>query len=509
MSISGSLAILSILALALALRLWGIRFGLPHLFHPDEWAIVDPVMTMLRTGDYNPHDFHYPTFYYYCEAVMFVFRFFLGVIKGEYQNINTVAIPGMYTWGRLLTALFGTANVFIVYKAGQKLFSRPVGIIAALFLAVSFLHVRDSHYITVDVPATMMATLSFLFACGIFQTGKMKYYILSGLTAGLAASTKWNAAIIIVSILAAHFLTQAKREPINGFLFAGLGAFIAGLYIGTPYAFRDPKDFFATVGPVFAHYSTGHPGYEAISPIIYYTKDIFSSEGASLPIALAGAAGLMISIFNHRAKDFFILAFPLLYLLSFANSTVTFPRNVLPIYPFIALYAAYAVCEISRFAKDRLRLDSDAKQLAAAGILALVLVIPGIIRCAEYGAGSMSESTRTKAGIWIDSHISKDAKLVTEFYAPPLDEEYDAMELAHIDAYPPGWFLRNGYDYIIFDSADYGRYFAEPRRYAENVSKYRKLFALGEFIKTWPADARVEPFLSPQIKILKIKKREI
>lgn len=60
---AGRLAFLATLALVaialggLALRLVGIRFGDPFAYHPDEWIIAKRALTMVATGDWNPHDF--------------------------------------------------------------------------------------------------------------------------------------------------------------------------------------------------------------------------------------------------------------------------------------------------------------------------------------------------------------------------------------------------------------------------------------------------------------------
>ncbi|MGB3058399.1 MAG: hypothetical protein WBE17_01555, partial [Anaerolineae bacterium] len=50
-------ALAAILLIAVALRLWGINFGLPYLYHPDEPGYVAIAQNMVKTGDLNPHFF--------------------------------------------------------------------------------------------------------------------------------------------------------------------------------------------------------------------------------------------------------------------------------------------------------------------------------------------------------------------------------------------------------------------------------------------------------------------
>ena len=57
--------VLAILLVGLALRLWGIDFGLPHDFlRPDEHRFVTVALGPL-SGDLNPQFFIYPSFYFY------------------------------------------------------------------------------------------------------------------------------------------------------------------------------------------------------------------------------------------------------------------------------------------------------------------------------------------------------------------------------------------------------------------------------------------------------------
>lgn len=500
----GSIAIAAVLMLAFGLRVWGLRFGLPELFHPDEWAIVDPAMTMLRTGDFNPRDFHYPTLYTYNEAIMLAFRFLFGALKGDFTSLDAVAIPGMYTWGRLMTALYGTANVFIIYKAAGKLYDRKTGIVAALFLAVAFLHLRDSHYITVDIPATALATLSFLFAIGVLRYQKLQYYILAGGAAGLATAMKWNAAPILICMLAAHFLVYSRREPLNGKLFSGLGAYIAALFIGTPYAFIDIADTIPTLGGVFAHYSSGHPGFESGNPMFFYIKSIFSQEGMSLPITLLSLIGMAHGVKRHHKEDGFIAIFPLAYLVMISLSSVTFARTALPIYPFIATYAAVAAVWMTQWVAKKF--DFNSMRLYALLALFVVIVsIPAVVKASEFGIGSSTTSSRTLAGSWVAANIPKGDKLAAEFYGPPInDKDYDIIRIRFTDR-KAKWFVDEKFDYLIFDSGSYQRYYDNPGLYTKEIAAYDSIFSLGRIVKVFPADTRVEPFLSPEIKIMKLK----
>ena len=55
----------SVIALAaLVLRLLGLRYGLPAIYNPDEVAIMSRALAFAK-GDLNPHNFLYPSLYFY------------------------------------------------------------------------------------------------------------------------------------------------------------------------------------------------------------------------------------------------------------------------------------------------------------------------------------------------------------------------------------------------------------------------------------------------------------
>ena len=233
------ITLFSILLAAFAVRVWGIKFGLPYLFHPDEWAIVDRALNMIKTADYSPHEFNYPPLYMYIQAIVYVAKFFYGVSFNQYKSLADLTAPSVTTWGRLTTALFGVATVYLLYLLAKRIFGEKVGLVAALFLAFTYLHARNSHYITTDVFMVFLVTLSFYFSYLVFEEGRRRDYILAGLFAGLAIAAKYNAGIIIIALLAAHLLTD-RRQRLNSLnLWLGLVAVLAGFYIGMPMIFRE------------------------------------------------------------------------------------------------------------------------------------------------------------------------------------------------------------------------------------------------------------------------------
>src|SRR5439155_26062827 len=109
---------------------------------------------------------------------------------------------------RLDSALIGTGSVWLIFGIGRALFTREVGLLGALFLTVSFLHVRDSHYGVNDVPATGLLLLSLYFSAQILRNPRHRWYLLAGLARGLATSTKYSMGFSFVPLLFAHLVAR-------------------------------------------------------------------------------------------------------------------------------------------------------------------------------------------------------------------------------------------------------------------------------------------------------------
>src|SRR6478672_5276770 len=163
----GRLALAAVLIVALALRLFGLRYGLPAVYNPDEVAIMSRALAFAK-GDLNPHNFLYPSLYFY---VLFAWEGLTAAVAvavravdsfGAFQREFFLDPTRVFVAGRLLTALLGAATVVATGVLGSRISSRFAGVFAALLLAVAPLHVLNSHYVKHDVPVTLLIVLAYL-----------------------------------------------------------------------------------------------------------------------------------------------------------------------------------------------------------------------------------------------------------------------------------------------------------------------------------------------------------
>ena len=114
-----------ILALAFGLRLCGIGFGLPHLFHQDEPIIVNHAMAY-GGGDFNPHFFKIPPLTSY--LLFFLYGLYYGLtavtqgVSPEGFAVLFFCDPSVfYLIARIVFgAILGTASVYLLFRLTKK-----------------------------------------------------------------------------------------------------------------------------------------------------------------------------------------------------------------------------------------------------------------------------------------------------------------------------------------------------------------------------------------------------
>lgn len=207
------LAMGAVLAVALGLRLWGIKQGLPYAYNIDENAHFVPKAIGLFGHGGNPHYFvNPPAFTYLLHAVLAV-RF--GGADGVFRAFATDP-TSVWVVSRLAVAALGTAAVGLLYVAGARLLDRRVGLLAAALMAVAFLPVFYSHLALNDVPALAPEALALVGVAGVLRRGRFTDYALAGIGLGVAVATKYTAGIALLPLLAAAAAAPDRGRALRG-----------------------------------------------------------------------------------------------------------------------------------------------------------------------------------------------------------------------------------------------------------------------------------------------------
>jgi len=351
--VSGLVAVLS---LAVILRVLGLRFGLPHtLTRPDEDATV-AIALKFFSRSFNPGFFDWPSLFMYVTTIAFVGYFQVGRLIGwfPYESRFLAAATRdqapLRVITRSLSAAAGVLTVATVYAIGRRLFDRTTALVGAFFLAVAALHVRDSHFGVTDVAATFLVTWSFLHTVAFAQTGRPRHWITSALLAGAAASTKYNAGLVVLPGLYAILVGAAHEREAWSLRLRRVPAYVAlaivAFFIGTPYALIDRPAFFAALESITAHLRGGHAAMAGPGWVVHATSSL--RYGVGLPILVAGVLGFLVFALRDRRLGILFLIFPAAYYAFIGAGETAFARYIIPVVPFLCLAAAYPVVEVAR-----------------------------------------------------------------------------------------------------------------------------------------------------------------
>ncbi|MBI4369638.1 MAG: DUF2029 domain-containing protein [Elusimicrobia bacterium] len=414
-----------IVAGALALRLFGIWFGLPGTFHADEPHHVN-LAVYFGSGDLNPHVFKYPTlwmyFLFFLYGIFFIFWSGFGLARSaqDFAGLFVWDPSWFYLIARGASGFFGAAAVIPVYLAARRLMGSPkTALAAAALAALSPRLVYYSHLAKPDMFMFFWAACGW-WLCARVYDGETRWrdYLAAAAALGFAASSQYTAVLISPLLLWAHFLGGARENRPFGesltrwrWVF-GNAAIKAAFFAGTPFALLDWDTFVHDLGDL-GSYAQG---------TLTNTAG-FAGRGAMGNIALlVGWPKFLVAIFlaagfaawwRRRRLDAIFFAVPItaaLIVLSWQNSQAGSERYFEALAPGAILLLAGVLGAMESLP-------------GAASVMIVLLALPGLVGSVIWDQRYCLADTRNLAGVWIEKNIPQGSKLLLDqiHASPPLN----------------------------------------------------------------------------------------
>lgn len=369
------LALVAVLGVAVALRLVGIRYGLPFpLLNPDERNIVPRSWAMVHGGGADPRWYDYPSLVMYLLAPL-----------QAWQDEPS------YLAGRLAMVAIGAAGVGAAWWLGSRAYGTLAGFVAAAATAVETTQVAYSRMAVTDIPLTLGVTASL----ALMVTGRIE---LAGIAVGLATSAKYPGILLLAPLVAAAW---GRWWRLAGAAGLALIAFAAT----SPYVILNLGRAADDAWRVQRAAREGWLGFEHdhAAPIAFADR-LWEGLG---PALLVAAAGLVLALVHRQRADLVLGVFVLVYFADLLTLDAHFDRYVLPLVPALGALAGRV------------------RSLAPVTLLLLAVPLTWSIRDAR-------ELTKTDARIvahrWIDEHVPKGAAVAIDPSAPGL-AGYDVLHL--------------------------------------------------------------------------------
>ncbi len=492
---------------AILARSWGLDYGLPYSFYPDESdKVMEPIRAIAASGDLRPNHYLYPTFWLYCLALALRLAAGLGPPTADLGPLESPT----YVYGtiRAVTAVVGALSViplFLVARRILTVFGSPqahlCALVAAGFLALRFL------------------ILALYFALRIVDDGRTRWYLLAGLATGLASGAKYPSATFALAIVAAHLartspsIRLADSDPRSGIpqrgtlgetggrqpvqlvssalvdrrlWLAGL-ATIASFLATSPFIVLDwPRfraDFASQASRVLSRGPVGDLGSSGPLAPILYVPDVLG-WGLDLPVAVLAALGLgwvawtvtrLAWVHRPEARPAryaaVLLVYPLVtYVFSWSWQD-RFARYVVPLVPFACILAGLGLAWLMRaLARRSIAAEHVTAIGMAVGVAALLWQADGVVR---FDVLLTHPDTRTIAAQWMAPNIPPDQPVLTEWYGPPHSNiRQTGLELADR---PLDRYRERGLRYVATSSFVYDRWLRNPERFPRRVAFYRSL----------------------------------
>ncbi len=471
--LSVSLLLIVILSATLV-RVKKINGALPYPGHVDEPQLTVLASRMLITGDFNPHQFTYPSLPIYVTAAGFIVGFFKEASHGKVNSVKSIkgsytypffGHPGMIWHAKIVFTAFSLLSMLLMgivaYRAYENIcliFLTPL----IIFFSASYFY-YSSHYLNVDIIGVFFASLVYYYQFYYLKTDSFLHKsVIPGILTGLVIGCKYNLIWVIVpSILIILF--YAEKQKILKILFLTF-FMVVGFFIAVPCSLLEFDVFLSHIAYQVSHYKSGHsafdlaPGYPQLAN---YMKEILSDFGwLTTIIAIIGLGSAMRLNWKNTL---IITSFPVLLVAHMSMQSAANVRNILFLFVIYPIFVAMGVIGIYRLLGALRRYAwmtklSERHQLWIKVVIITILFIIAFPMERPMKWAFAKPDARNSATQWINKNIAKGSTLII-----PYELYFDTRDLTKKYKIVQWTFMKmDKQTYIESISANVGSYVLRP-----------------------------------------------
>ncbi len=290
---------------------------------------------------------------------------------------------GVHLIWRLLSAISDALVVLVVFAIGTHLHGKWVGLIASMLYACTAFAIQQAHFGTADAMTGLFVALSIWFAVRVQSRGELADYVLFGAAFGASLASRINVAPLVGVVLLATIVqvlpafdarmpSGEKRRILWG---NAVGLVLAGILtlvvfrVLNPFAFMGPgilgmvpnPEWIADIGEA-QHLVSGAaempPNWQWVGrPSYIFPFMNMLLWGMGIAFGLAGWLSVgwsLVRIVRGRpgaAKNLLLVAWVVAFFLLFGRSWVMSMRYYLPLYPVLAVLAAWGLVELVKLSR--------------------------------------------------------------------------------------------------------------------------------------------------------------
>ena len=404
-----------IIILGAILRFWGLRLDLPSVYHPDEHFIVYYGLEIPKRFG-NPGWFGYPSMCMYLFTFANVLWFAAAYISGNvsswgefykwYQDDPTA----FYLLARTITILWGLLTIWLLYYWGKKEKSTKLGLLSALALSVVFIHVRESHFVTVDVPLTAFMTAGSICLMQLVRTKDKFWFYASIVCTGLATGCKYTGIFLFPGLVAAIVLTEPRKYIFSNIIHAFFSIIII-FTLTTPFSVIVFPDFLQDI--LYQFYASNNSGmlFNAKHSWFYYFENFFGMVDESALVMCIGVVVVFVyTIFVKKDKhDIPVLLWVFLYLIWLTITPRGWIRWSLPVIPPLIYFG----CQFVDFSLE--------KNIKSVWIGYCLIIFAFFMKSILFDLCIViNQDTRDLAIKWLKNNVEKQSYIYRGSFGPDL-----------------------------------------------------------------------------------------
>ncbi len=474
--------LLAILLAAAFPRMVGLEAGLPLVLNPDELMSLGFARAIDVSGDLRGQPWRYPPL---LGDLMYGL---MVALRGAGGCEGACSDPQVLTLGRMVSVLASSLGVVAVFAASRMAgVTRGWSVLATLALAWSPTFVFMGRYATPDALATGGVCASVMCLVAIARGRGRGWYVGAAFALGITGGAKYNAGMIAVSVVIAHFASAQRRTWLPWMLLTAAAAF--GVFVVTllpPWAGVDP--ILEGLGYEWRHYGRGHGGFaspragaDALRYLITFTWGVVPSLvllfGALLELRSRGSAAR-----GRRGMWLALGVFVVGYLVMISRGDMFVDRVLLPVLPAMAVLLALGAQAVVGEAQGRVR-DARGVRLVTVA-LGLGLVGASAVRTAQQCSSLAVEDTRLQAQRWIADNLDPETTKIAVLpnSAMGLFKNLKGYDIRAVKRVSTGGFRRAGFTHVVFGIGSYQRYARSPERFptqAAEVAEHQAALAEG------------------------------
>ena len=390
-------ALALVLLFGAALR---IQYALPGLDSRrfwDERYNFENVQKVLETGSFEPASIYYPSpLQTWPQALVVAASQRLhqehGVEAARIVHPRGWYTPTAYLLVRMVSVVYGTLTLAVLFLIGRRLVSPAFGLLAALGLAALPLHIHVSSMFKPDALLVLCVALAFLLALRAVASARWRDAVLAGIGISLAMSAKVIGGLVALALVVGTVVAGWKNRRRLALLALAAATSLVSFLLLNPYARHYPA-YTAHLQGDYARRAElqGLTRLEMPRALIELLAGPHALGPALAALGLVGLAWLAVSVrrpavlepvgplAEERAQRAMLASLPVLYALAYLAGTPYFKsNNLLPIVPFVLLGALWALREIwRRLGRRRPALHRPAVRTVAIAGLIVMVAAPG------------------------------------------------------------------------------------------------------------------------------------